>query len=70
MLACRQLSWRNLIKESNHLHNVDLVELLDTDLDPVQIVAAAPSALLENGGLPKRQATRPKFVGSWCHCAQ
>ena len=35
-------------------HGVDLVELLDTDLDPVRIVAAAPSALLENGGLPKR----------------
>ncbi|MCA9620310.1 MAG: ATP phosphoribosyltransferase [Myxococcales bacterium] len=33
---------------------VDLVELLDTGLDPVRIVAAAPEALLENGALPKR----------------
>jgi ATP phosphoribosyltransferase len=33
---------------------VDLVELLDTGLDPVRLVAAAPSALLENGRLPAR----------------
>jgi ATP phosphoribosyltransferase len=32
----------------------DLVELLDTGLDPVRIVAAAPEALLEDGRLPKR----------------
>jgi len=30
----------------------DVVELLDTGLDPVQLVAAAPVALLENGQLP------------------
>jgi len=30
---------------------VDLVELLDTELDPVRIVAAAPSSMLANGRL-------------------
>lgn len=30
----------------------DLVELLDTGLDPVQVVAAAPEALLNDGSLP------------------
>ena len=34
---------------------VDLVELLDTGLDPVDVVAAAPEALLEEGGLPDRR---------------
>ncbi len=34
---------------------VDVVELLDTMMDPVRLVAAAPAALLENGGLPKRR---------------
>src|SRR6267143_7071284 len=33
----------------------DVVELLDTGLDPVQLVAAAPAALLEAGQLPKRR---------------
>lgn len=32
----------------------ELVELLDTGLDQVQIVAAAPRSLLENGALPVR----------------
>jgi ATP phosphoribosyltransferase len=32
----------------------DLVELLDTELDPVGIVAAAPEELLEGGRLPSR----------------
>src|SRR5256885_12120821 len=32
----------------------NVVELLDTGLDPVQVVAAAPEELLENGGLPTR----------------
>ncbi len=32
----------------------ELVELLDTGLDPVQVVAAAPETLLQNGKLPKR----------------
>lgn len=33
----------------------DLVEILDTDLDPIQLVAAAPSSLLVNGALPNQQ---------------
>jgi ATP phosphoribosyltransferase len=33
----------------------NLVELLDTGLDPVRIVAAAPSELLNGGRLPDRQ---------------
>lgn len=32
----------------------DLVELLDTELDPVSLVAAAPPALLEGGSWPRR----------------
>lgn len=32
----------------------ELTEVLDTGLDPVQIVAAAPTVLLENGELPRR----------------
>ena len=32
----------------------ELVELLDTRLDPVRIVAAAPEAMLVDGALPKR----------------
>jgi len=32
----------------------ELVELLDTGLDPVQVVAAAPAALLADGRLPAR----------------
>jgi len=35
--------------------DADLVELLDTGLDPVQIVAAAPESLLEEGKLPERR---------------
>jgi len=38
--------------------DADLVELLDTGLDPVRIVAAAPHALVtEDGGLPDRHLT-------------
>lgn len=33
---------------------VELVELFDTQLDPVRVVAAAPRHLLESGALPKR----------------
>lgn len=33
---------------------LDLVEVLDTGLDPVRLVAAAPAALLEDGQLPRR----------------
>ncbi|TVS06903.1 MAG: ATP phosphoribosyltransferase [Phycisphaerales bacterium] len=32
----------------------ELVELLDTGLDPVRLVAAAPEALLDNGRLPSK----------------
>lgn len=32
----------------------DLVELLDTELDPVELVAAAPVDLIKNGGLESR----------------
>ena len=32
----------------------DLVEVLDLELDPVRVVAAAPTELLVNGALPKR----------------
>ena len=34
--------------------DADLVELLDTGLDPVKVVAAAPESLVENGELPVR----------------
>jgi ATP phosphoribosyltransferase len=34
--------------------DADLVELLDTGLDPVRVVAAAPSSLLRDGRLPDR----------------
>ncbi|MEX2624374.1 MAG: ATP phosphoribosyltransferase [Acidimicrobiia bacterium] len=34
--------------------SADLVELLDTGLDPVRMVAATPNALLVNGSLPGR----------------
>lgn len=33
----------------------DLIELLDTGLDPVRIVAAAAESLLEDGALPRRE---------------
>ncbi len=33
----------------------DVVELLDTEMDPVRIVAAAPVSILENGKLPRRR---------------
>src|SRR6266496_1902542 len=41
--------------EAKMLKPQDVVELLDTGLDPVQLVAAAPAALLEGGQLPKRR---------------
>ncbi len=34
--------------------DADLVEILDTGLDRVRLVAAAPEAILENGALPDR----------------
>lgn len=45
----------------------DVVELLDTGLDPVKIVAAAPKSILKKGRLP----TRPLVVASeYEHLAQ
>lgn len=39
-------------------HQAELVEVLDTGLDPVRIVAAAPTALIgEDGALPARALT-------------
>ena len=47
----------------------DVVELLDTGLDPVQLVAAAPIALLEAGHLPKRRlivaSEYERLTGRW-----
>ncbi|NOY56519.1 MAG: ATP phosphoribosyltransferase [Actinobacteria bacterium] len=37
--------------------NAELIEMLDTGLDPVRVVAAAPLALLEDGRLPNRRLT-------------
>jgi ATP phosphoribosyltransferase len=48
---------------------VDLVELLDTGLDPVRLVVAAPDALLQSGDLPRRPlrlATEyPHLASEW-----
>lgn len=41
--------------------NIELVDLLDTGLDPVRLVAAAPGELLVNGTLP---TNRPLVVAS------
>ena len=35
--------------------DADVVELLDTALDPVRLVAAAPTCILEDGRLPRRR---------------
>lgn len=37
--------------------DADLVELLDTGLDSVELVAAAPSSVLDEGALPDRRMT-------------
>ncbi len=44
--------------------DADLVELLDTGLDPVRIVAAAPPALLHRGALPadRRMVVATEYV--------
>jgi ATP phosphoribosyltransferase len=34
---------------------IDLIEVMDTGLDPVKLVAAAPTTILEDGKLPKRR---------------
>jgi ATP phosphoribosyltransferase len=41
----------------------DLVELLDTGLDPVKVVAAAPESLLEDGRLPTRHLVVASELG-------
>jgi ATP phosphoribosyltransferase len=43
---------------------VDLVELLDTGLDPVRIVVAAPRTLPVESGCPRRTDGRPLVVAS------
>lgn len=35
--------------------DAELVELVDTELDPVRVVAAAPAEWVEGGGLPERR---------------
>jgi ATP phosphoribosyltransferase len=44
--------------------DVDLIELLDTGLDPVRIVVAAPASLLVGGRLPPALPNRPLVVAS------
>ncbi|MFK7741579.1 MAG: ATP phosphoribosyltransferase [Planctomycetota bacterium] len=44
--------------------NVDVVELLDLQLDPVRIVAAAPDALLVDGKLPTGPQQRPLRIAT------
>ncbi len=47
----------------------EVVELLDTGLDPVRLIAAAPAGILEEGRLPRRAirvATEyPRLAGRW-----
>lgn len=44
--------------------DADLVEVFDTGLDPVRVVAAAPAELLEEGRLPRRPLTiASEYVG-------
>jgi len=49
--------------------NTELVELLDTGLNPVRLVVAAPTTILENGKLPNRRiviATEyPELAKRW-----
>ncbi len=48
---------------------VNVVELLDTELDPVRLVAAAPATLLVDGRLPTRRLTiaseYPRQTATW-----
>lgn len=49
----------------------DLVELLDTGLNPVSLVAAAPATLIEDGKLPARPlvvaSEYVRVAGDWVH---
>jgi ATP phosphoribosyltransferase len=44
--------------------NAEVVELLDTGLDPVRLVAAAPAELLKDGKLPHSGPGRPLLIAS------
>lgn len=50
-----------------------LVELLDTGLDPVRLVVAAPEELLEDGRLPRRPlviaSEYSRLTSEWIKCA-
>ena len=54
-------------------HSADVVELFDTGLDPVRLVAAAPAALLDGGKLPAKKlviATEyVRLAGAWAQGA-
>ncbi len=54
--------------------NTELVELLDTELNPVRLIVAAPHQILENGQLPKRKiviATEyPALAKGWIQSNQ
>lgn len=49
--------------------SAELIELLDTGLDPVRVVAAAPQGLLVDGGLPERRlvvaSELDRLAGRW-----
>jgi len=49
--------------------SADLIELLDTGLDPVRVVAAAPESLLDEGRLPERHlvvaSELERITGRW-----
>lgn len=44
--------------------NAEVVELLDTGLDPVRLVVAAPGSLLRDGKLPPSGPGRPLLIAS------
>lgn len=49
--------------------DADVVEVLDTGLDPVRLVVAAPAAILTEGRLPRRPlviaSEYPRLTGEW-----
>jgi ATP phosphoribosyltransferase len=53
---------------------LELVEVLDTGLDPVEVVAAAPRALLEDGRLPRRHlvvaSEYERLAGEWAAASE
>ena len=54
--------------------DADLVELLDTGLDPVRIVAAAPTGLLDGGDLPRSPlvvaSEYERLTRTWIKCRE